>query len=228
MIDPSRTSSGILVVSGFDQPVYAIINGNTAYVLNCGAECGGTQASVMVLDLASLTITNTIPVNGATTGFLSGSTLYVAGTPKNTACPSSTSAPSCGTLDIVDLNSMTDPNFTNHNPILITNGYHDRIDMSLGGQLFIGSHTCTNVGNVNNPSGEVRGCLSIFNTTSGAVVIPPDNGDVTGLQSFGTRNVEYVAEGGTLRIYDTTKDVLQRTQIAIVGQVIDVKAIDFF
>jgi len=74
----------------------------------------------------------------------------------------------------------------------------------------------------------VRGCLSIFNTTSGAVVIPPDNGDVTGLQSFGTRNVEYVAEGGTLRIYDTTKDVLQRTQIAIVGQVIDVKAIDFF
>jgi hypothetical protein len=34
-------------------------------------------------------------------------------------------------------------------------------------------------------------------------------------------------EGGTLRIYDT-KDVLQKTQISIVGQVIDVKAIDFF
>jgi hypothetical protein len=84
------------------------------------------------------------------------------------------------------------------------------------------------VGNVNNPSGEVRGCLSIYNTASGAVVIPPDNGDVTGLQSFSTRNVEYVVEGGTLRIYDTTKDVLQRTQISIVGQVIDVKAIDFF
>ena len=226
--DNLAASSVCKVVSGFDQPVDAIVSGKTAYILNCGAECGGTQASVMVLDLASLTITNTIPVNGATTGFLSGSTLYVAGTPKNTACPSSTSAPFCGTLDIVDLNSMTDPNFTNHNPILITDGYHDRIDMSLGGQLFVGSHTCTNVGNVNNPSGEVRGCLSIFNTTSGAVVIPPDNGDVTGLQSFGTRNVEYVAEGGTLRIYDTTKDVLQRTQIAIVGQVIDVKAIDFF
>ncbi len=226
--DNLAASSVCKVVSGFDQPVNAIVSGNTAYILNCGAECGGTQASVMVLDLASLTITNTIPVNGATTGFLSGSTLYVAGTPKGTACPSSTSAPFCGTLDIVDLKSMTDPNFTNHNPILITNGYHDRIDMSLGGQLFIGSHTCTNVGNVNNPSGEVRGCLSIYNTASGAVVIPPDNGDVTGLQSFSTRNVEYVVEGGTLRIYDTTKDVLQRTQISIVGQVIDVKAIDFF
>src|SRR6202011_761046 len=182
----------------------------------------------MVLNLGTLTITNTIPVNGATTAFLSGSALYVAGTPKGTPCTSSTSAPFCGTLDIVDLNTMTDPNFTNHNPILITDGYHDRIDMSLGGQLFIGSHTCTNVGNVNNPSGEVRGCLSIFNTNTQAVVIPPDNGDVMGLQSFSTRNVEYVAEGGTLRIYDTTKDVLQKTQISIVGQVIDVKAVDFF
>jgi hypothetical protein len=226
--DNLAASGACKVVSGFDQPVNAIVSGNTAYILNCGAECGGTQASVMVLDLGTLTITNTIPVNGATTGFLSGSTLFVAGSPKNTACPSSTSARSCGTLDIVDLKSMTDPNFTNHNPILITDGYHDRIDMSLGGQLFIGSHACTNVGNVNNPSGEVRGCLSIFNTNSGAVVIPPDNGDVTGLQSFSTRNVEYVAEGGTLRIYDTTKDVLQRTQISIVGQVIDMKAIDFF
>jgi hypothetical protein len=74
----------------------------------------------------------------------------------------------------------------------------------------------------------VRGCLSIYNTASGKVVIPPDNGDVTGLQSFSTRNVEYVVEGGTLRIYDTTKDVLQKIQVTIVGQVIDVKAIDFF
>lgn len=226
--DNLAASGTCKVVPGFDQPVYAIINGNTAYVLNCGAECGGTQASVMVLDLGTLTIRNTIPVNGATTGFLSGSILYVAGTPKGRACPSSTAAAFCGTLDIVDLNSMTDPNFTNHNPILITDGYHDRIDMGLGGQLFIGSHACTNVGNVNNPSGEVRGCLSIYNTNTGAVVIPPDNGDVTGLQSFSTRNVEYVVEGGTLRIYDTTKDILQKTQVTIVGQVIDVKAIDFF
>ena len=226
--DNLAASSVCRVLVGFDQPVNAIVSGNTAYILNCGAECGGTQASVMVLDLSTLMITNTIPVNGATTGFLSGSTLYVAGTPKGTACTSSTSAPFCGTLDIVDLSSMTDPNFTNHNPVLITDGYHDRIDMSLGGQLFIGSHTCTNVGNVNNPSGEVRGCLSIYNTGNGKVVIPPDNGDVTGLQSFTTRNVEYVVEGGTLRIYDTTKDVLQKTQISIVGQVIDVKAVDFF
>jgi len=93
------------------------------------------------------------------------------------------------------------------------------------------------VGNVNAPQGEVRGCLSIFNTTNGEVVIPPDNGDVTDLQSFTTRLVEYVAEGGNLRVYDTTQDALLvengngtilNGTIAIVGQVIGVKAIDFF
>ena len=218
-------------VPGFDQPVFAIISGSTAYVFNCGVECGGTQASVSVLDLAAAppTITNTIPVNAATTGFIKGSTLYVAGTPAGIACPSGTAATKCGTLDLVDLSSMTDTNRAN--PILITDGYHDRIDMSLNGQLFIGSHNCTNIGNVNNPQGEVRGCLSIFDTTKAGnttAVIPPDNGDVTGLQSFSTRNVEYVIEGGLIRIYDTTKNVLQKTQTGVVGQVIDVKAVDFF
>jgi hypothetical protein len=83
--------------------------------------------------------------------------------------------------------------------------------------------------------GEVRGCLSIYNTNTGAVVIPPDNGDVTGLQGFSSRNVEYVAEGGNLRVYDTTidslllnTDFIPTGTIVITGKIIDVKAIDFF
>ena len=69
---------------------------------------------------------------------------------------------------------------------------------------------------------------------TGSVIIPPDNGDVTGLQGFTTRNVEYVAEGGQLRVYDTTKDILlindfvPQGTIDIAGFVGDVKAIDFF
>jgi len=117
---------------------------------------------------------------------------------------------------------------------VITDGYHDRMDLSVNGRLFVGSSGCTNIGNVNNPSGEVRGCLSIVNTNTGTVVIPPDNGDVTGLQGFTQRNVEYVAQGGALRVYDTTKDVLliddflPKGTINIVGFVGDIKAIDFF
>jgi hypothetical protein len=186
-----------------------------------------------------------IPVNGATIGFLSGSTLYVAGTgtPTGPLCSSiknaaPTAATYCGTLDIVDLATMQDPYYNNPaREIAITDGYHDRIDMSVNGQLFIGSYTCTNIGNVNSPQGEVRGCLSIYNTSNGAVVIPPDNGDVTGLQSFSSREVEYVAEGGNLRVYNTLIDgllvydyynIIETGTILITGYITDVKAIDFF
>jgi hypothetical protein len=184
-----------------------------------------------------------IPVNGATIGFLAGSTLYVAGTgtptgPLCTSIPSAapTAATYCGTLDLVNLTTLQDPYYNNPaTEIAITDGFHDRIDMSVNGQLFIGSQGCTNIGNVDNPQGEVRGCLSIFNTTNAAVVIPPDNGDVTGLQSFTSREVEYVAEGGNLRVYDTLIDSLlppnnyiETGTIIITGYIIDVKAIDFF
>jgi hypothetical protein len=230
------------IVPGFDRPVTAIINGTTAYILNCGAECGGIQASVQTLDLTTFAVGTPIPVNGATVGLLSGSKLYVAGKgtgtgPLCSSIPSAatTAATYCGTLDIVDLGTMTDPYFNDPTTeIAIPDGYHHRIDMSVNGQLFIGSRTCTNVGDVNNPSGEVRGCLAIYNTTTNAVVIPPDNGDVTGLQSFTQRNVEYVAEGGVLRVYDTTKNILlinkfvPKGTINVVGYVGDVKAIDFF
>jgi hypothetical protein len=219
------------IVPGFDRPVFAIINGTTAYVLNCGAQCGGTQASVMVFDLNTLTITNTILVDAATMAWLDGSTLYVAGTPPtNNACdPQTTKATICGRLDVVDLTSGIVTGTA-----VITDGYHQRMDMTTNGQLFIGSRNCTNIGDVNNPSGEVRGCLSIYQTADGSVLIPPDNGNVDALQGFVSRKVEYVAEGGSLRVYDTTKDILlinnfvPQGTINVVGYVGDVKAIDFF
>jgi hypothetical protein len=220
-------------VPGFDRPVYGFFNGSSAYILNCGAECGGTQASVQILNLATTppTAGALVRVDGATIGFLSGSTLYVAGnSPANSQCTGeTTAAKTCGRLDTVDLGSMTVTGSA-----VITDGYHDRIDMGLNSQLFIGAHTCTNVGNVNNVTGEVRGCLSIYNVNNHTVVIPPDNGDVTGLQSFTTRYVEYVAEGGNLRVYDTIKDILLENDfistgtITITGVITDVKAVDFF
>jgi hypothetical protein len=209
-------------------------DGNTAYVLNCGAECGGTQASVQILNMAATppTAGASVPVNGATIAFLNGSTLYVAGnSPTNSLCTGeTTAATTCGRLDLVNLNSMTVTSSA-----VITDGYHDRIDMGNGGRLFIGSMNCTNIGNVNNVAGEVRGCLSIYNTPNASVVIPPDNGDVTGLQSFNNRYVEYVAEGGNLRVYDLFTDALlppniyiETGTIIIPGYITDVKAVDFF
>jgi hypothetical protein len=216
------------VVCGFDHPVWGVFSSDdtTAYILNCGPECGGTTAGVTVLDLITNTVGATVPLSGegATIGLLSGNTLYVAGTPPGTICDSGTLAATCGTLSLIDVRSMT---VVNPTPILITDGYHDRMEISGNGQLFVGAKTCTNI----NTSSEVRGCLSIFDTNKSAVTIPPDNGDVTGIQPITNRNVVYLCQGGNFRIYDTTTDKLivlppRRINLQIIGQAVDVKLVD--
>jgi hypothetical protein len=235
VITPSNIGTPNVVttyVAGFDRPVSAFFSsdGTTAYVVNCGAECGGTQAGVQTLDLTANTagIAKTVPA--ATIAFVNNSTMYLAGTPLANPQPctgETTQATTCGLLTIFDLNSMS---VTNTSPIVITDGYHDRIAMGSNGQLFIGARTCTEViPPVPPPTGsEVRGCLSIYNTQTGAVVIPPANGDVTGIQPIAKRAVVYVVQGGSLNIYDTTTDVLHSTQIInLIGQFFDIKTIDF-
>jgi hypothetical protein len=195
-------------LSGFDHPVWGVFSSDdsTAYIFNCGPECGGMAASITPIDMATNTPRAPIPVAAATIGLLSGTTLYVAGTPSGTACGT------CGTLQAVDVTAGTVTQ-----PVLITDGYHNRIEMGANGQLFIGANTCSS------------GCLSIFNTTttgSSSVIIPPVSGAVTGIQPIRDRDVVYVCQNGALFIYDTTTDKLQPTQVTIVGQAIDVKLVD--
>jgi hypothetical protein len=224
----------ITFVDGFDRPVAAFFNSNdsTAYVVNCGAECGGTQASVQILDL-----TPAVPVSGtaaavpaATAAVISGATMYVAGTPvpASPCTGQTTAATTCGLLSIVDLTNMT---VVNPDPIVITDGYHNRIALGANGQLFVGAHSCAEIipSIPPQPNQEVRGCLSIFNSQTGAVVIPPANGDVTGIQPIAKRSVVYLVQGGELQIYDTTTAALlpKDKQIDISGQAVDVKTVDF-
>src|SRR4029077_1350092 len=174
IVDPLLVNTGTpatATVPGFDRPTYGVFSadGNTAYILNCGPECGSVTAtaSVQTLDMRTLTVGARVPVDGATIGWLSCSPLYVAGPPtasvvnpppNNSCAGQATAAATCGRLDVVDVGSMTVTSSA-----VITDGYHWRIDMSINGQLFIGSYTCSNIGNVNSPQGEVRGCLSIYN-----------------------------------------------------------------
>jgi len=224
------------VVHGFDRPVYAFFtsDGTQAWVLNCGPECGGQQASVQVIDLVNGVAGALVPVpGGATVGFIQNQTLYVAGNPAppNNSCAGITTAAStCGRLTVVDLPSLSVvPNGT----AVITDGYHTNMDMG-NGQLFIGSRLCSNVVPPPAPAtGEQRGCLTIVNTlvslaSTGAVIFPPDNGDVTGMTPITNRTVFYVVEGGELRIYDLTTDkIYTLTSIDVFGQAIDVKQVDF-
>jgi hypothetical protein len=221
-------------ITGFDRPVWGIFNDNTtAYVLNCGPQCMGKAAGVSVLNVNTSSIENTTPVNAATYGLLNGSKLYVAGTPPpnpvgtNTCAGAPTAATVCGRLTVLETGSMTVAGSA-----IITDGYHDRMQLSQDGQLFIGSHGCSNI---NILGGEVRGCLSILNTNSSKVVIPPQNGDVTGIQPITGRPVAYVIQSGQFWIYDTPADTLQvipgdannnNGQIDVVGQLFDLKLVD--
>ena len=87
----------ILPVPGtFDRPTKAIFSpdGSTAYILNCGPECGGIQASVSFLPVAGIIIqsgapvppgaptnvTATIPIpGGATDAIANANLLYLSG-----------------------------------------------------------------------------------------------------------------------------------------------------
>ena len=197
----------------FDHPVGGVFSSddNTAYILNCGAECTGTTAGVTALNMNTNMPGLPLAVDAATIGMLSGTTLYVAGTPPGTPCPSGTAGQTCGTLSVIDTTSMT---VSNQSPIFITDGYHNRMEMGANGQLFIGARTCS------------AGCLSIFDSNQSKVNFSSDTGDVTGIQPITTRNVVYVCENGELRIYDTTTDKLQANQIDIIGQAVDVKLVD--
>lgn len=233
--------------TSFDRPIWAFFNSDdtTAYVLNCGAECGGTQASIQPLDLTTTPPTpgTPVPVPAATVALVENSTVYLAGTPlpASPCTGETTQATTCGLLTIFDLNTMS----VVQPPIIITDGYHTQLSMGPNGQLYIGARTCTEVvPPVPPPTGaEVRGCLSIYNSLStavgsappGGVLIPPANGDVTGIQPIASRTVVYVIQGGSLSIYDDTIDALEYNpndpnnpgQISnLVGDFVDVIAPD--
>ena len=195
----------VLLNTSFDHPVGAVFSSDDtiAYVLNCGPECGGSAASVAVLDMTQSPpqILTTVAVPAATYGILNGSTLYVAGT-------SSTG----GMLSLISVASNT---VTNANAIAISDGYHNRMAVAANGRLYIGARTCSG------------GCLSIFNIATGTVDIPKISGDVTGIQPITGRNVVYVCQNGGLNIYNTANDLLQTTPtIDIVGQAMDVELVD--
>ncbi len=217
--------NAVTIVPGFDRPVAAVFSADDskAYVLSCGPECGGTAASVRVLDMTTNTPGTTVAVPGATVGLLNGNSLYVAG-----SVPAGSPTPG-GFLSVIAADSMA---LVNSSPIQIGDGHHANMALSGNGKLYIGARTCTNLEGVPN-----SGCLSIFDTTAGSATVPNPNctdrnapaltcGDVTGMTPIAGRDVMYIIQGGELVIYDTTTGALQKLQIDLVGKVYDVKQID--
>lgn len=202
----------VTTVGGFDRPYSAVISSDNAraYILNCGPQCGGTQARVTNLDLATNTAGASVNVGGATIGIINGSTLYVAGSPGV-----SSSAANGGTLDVINLTT-----FTRTGGVNISDGIHEHIAFA-GSKIYVGARACTQIDSAT----VKKGCLSIYNTSSGSVTLGGPLGDVTAIAPISNRNVVYTIQNGDLFIYDTATDTLQSKQIEFTGKVTDVKAL---
>ena len=209
LINLTATAPTAVAISGFARPINAFFSSDssTAYVLNCGPECGSTAGppSVMRFNVASQSITATVAVGGASVGVLKNTTLYVAGYPGGNT----------GTFDVVDVSGMTR---TTTNSVAIGDGTHTTMALSNNAKAYIGAATCINATN---------GCLSIVDlgTTQAAPPGPP-RGPVTGMQSIPNRNTMYVVEGSVLNIYDTTTGQLQPTQLTFRGALYGVIQVD--
>jgi len=227
-------TSAVQVVTdavNLDQPFTAVFNGGEtqAFILNCGAECGGTNASVTFADFTNPTATFApilpISVPGATVGLINGTNLYVAGTPSQPPSVAGCPISRCGVLSVINTSSLSAGTF-----IPITDGDHEKMAFA-NNRVYVGALGCTvEPGTATNT---VRGCLSIFNTSTSAAVFPTESSfrqdfDVTGLQPISGRNIIYVVQGSEIDIFDTNTDALASgvTQIDVVGKAFDVVQID--
>ena len=99
------------------------------------------------------------------------------------------------------------------------------------GRVYIGAGGCS-VEPGTAPT-TIRGCLTIFNTTSSTTIFPAEssfrqNFSVTGLLPITGRNAIYVVQGGALDIFDTSTDTLETgiTAIDIIGNAQDAVLLD--
>lgn len=228
----------------FDRPVKAVwsADGSTAYVLNCGPECGGTNSSYTALPVAPL-----IFLNGQSSGLL----------PTTAQLPAQTVAiPGGASNALVDTNSMyivgqapvtyqgtqywggnlTVVNLANNTanaPVSISDGIPggpSRMIEADDNTLWIGMTKCNNGIRANDPTGYPGGfgCLTMYNTAAQKVtMIESYIGDLTGIAAVTTLHKIYVAQGGQVYIYNTTDGTQRNNEyVTVTGTAIDVAYMD--
>ena len=253
-IDPATQLPAVSVLSSLpagtlSRPVAAFFSsdGNTAFILSCGTECGGaSQASVTAIDVsndaAAPTVENQWPVNGARIGLIdrTANKLYVAGSmttsfsndcafkdERTTGC----AAPGAnnvqdGWFTTIDLTarSVVDT-------LQIGNGVKRWI-RNVNGNFWVASLNCG-----------VQNCVTIVNSTATSASLTNrqciDNrsgdviscGNATGIALIAIKGDStddvYTIEGGELLIYDQLGNpVTSEFAIDIRGEANDVEYIN--
>ena len=158
------------VAGTYDRPtnISFSLDGNSAYVLNCGPECGGTRSSISVLQsgalqvdnlptvdplspsapspLASLPVANPVPIPGGVTAALSdGTNLYLSGQSLFSLNANGTlgTAPRADGLFTGYLSVMNLTTYAVSNPVSISDGTHTRMLFADDDTLWVGSSNCS-------------------------------------------------------------------------------------
>ncbi len=227
----------------FNHPIKAVFSsdGSTAYVLDCGPECGGTESGLTAIPLTksamnpggtgasgvNLVASSFTPIpKGATDADFNGNTMYIAGQ----QCQNFVQGQPCtglftGYLTVYD---TTTGKITGTYPI--SDGYHDKMLFGDDNTLWIGSNLC-NAGvryqEAQAGKNVQYGCLTMFNTQTHAVKIDSYKGDATGIAAVGTLHKVYSAEGGQVYIYSTKNmSELDNSNVTVAGTVTDVAYMD--
>ena len=235
----------------FDRPAgaYFSLDGSTAYVLNCGPECGGNTSSLTLMQQGALRIDNyptsatypspvtgSVPVPGGATAVLSdGATLYIAG---QQLLPDGLFTGNLSTLDLAS-NTIT-------GKYSISDGHHSKLLFGDDNTLWIGSQGCA--------TGERArlkqnyNCLSRYDLGAKTVsVVPNVNpadpnssvpfpnanenqfylGDLTGLCWIQNQHKMYTAYGGQVHAFNTVDgSEINNSQITVQGTALDVAFMD--
>jgi hypothetical protein len=221
----------------FDRPVKAVFSadGGTAYVLNCGPECGGSTASISPLPVAPLIYlvgqqSGTLPTHsalassttaipgGATNALVDSTTLYVVGQEKTNSLWG-------GNLTVVDLSKSPIAVSTTASISDGAPGAMSRMILADDNTLWIGMTTCTS--GVRYNTGQAYGCLTMVNTTTNAVTLLPYIGDATGIAAVTGLHKIYTVEGGQVYIYSTVNGTaIDNQYVTVTGTAYDVAYMD--
>jgi len=201
-LDPSSTS-GHIVPLVFDRPVKAVFSpdGGTAYVLNCGPECGGSKSSISILPVAPMIFlvgqgSGTLPSNatlaatnvpipgGASNALVTSTTIYVAGQCAAASTLTSNQQPQCaagpptqnslftGMLTVLTLPTGATSGITASNPIPISDGAPGAVSRMLEADNDTLWIAMTKCNNgARAANGLPYGCLTMFNTSTNSVTM---------------------------------------------------------
>jgi hypothetical protein len=249
-VDATGNAFGAPLV--FDRPVKAVFSadGNTAYVLNCGAECGGSASSISKVPLSPMIFlsgqhSGNLPTNSAlhtdcaTTPNMTSCTLAIPGGSSNALVSTSTMYVAgqqlqpdglfTGNVTVVNLAQTASGTISAASPISISDGAPgapSRMLMADDNTLWIGMTKCNNGERFK--TGQPYGCLTMFNTSSNTVtLLEPYLGDLNGIAAVTGLHKVYVAQGGQVYIYHTTDgSSINNQYVTVTGTASDVAFMD--